>query len=319
MKSNKVCILGGTGFVGRHLVAQLSARGVQCIVPTRHPQRHRNLQVAGLAELVQADPFDQQQLEQCLRGCDAAINLVGILNQGGRKSSFKRIHVELTDTLVNACKAAGVDRLLHMSALNASEANGPSVYLKTKGEAENRAHTLGQPQIKVTSFRPSVIFGEDDSFFNRFGSLLKMAPGPFPLAGPNARFAPVHVDDVVQAMLNTLDAPKTWGKHYMLCGPRIYTLKELVEYTAATLGIKKTIIGLGSGLSALQARLLGLMPGKPFTYDNYLSMKVDSICSEDGLKQLGIEATCMEAVVPYYLGQGSERLRYYSLIKVQGG
>ncbi|OOZ37201.1 complex I NDUFA9 subunit family protein [Solemya velesiana gill symbiont] len=317
MKSNKVCILGGTGFVGRHLAATLSANEVKCVIPSRHPQRHRNLQVAGQAELIQANPFDQQELEPLLEGCDAAVNLAGILNESGDKRSFKRIHIELTDTLVNACKAAGVRRLLHMSALNANEANGPSIYLKTKGEAENRAHTLGQPQIKITSFRPSVIFGEDDSFINRFASLLQMAPGPFPLACPNARFAPVYVGDVVQAMYNALDDPSTWGKHYDLCGPGTYTLKELVEYTAQTLGIHKWIVGLSPGLSALQARMLGLVPGKPFTYDNYLSMQVDSVCSEDGLGQLGIEATRLESVVPYFLGQRSERLRYYQLITRQ--
>ncbi|MES9938542.1 MAG: complex I NDUFA9 subunit family protein [Sedimenticola sp.] len=314
MKSNKVCILGGTGFVGRHLVAELNSRGVQCVVPSRQPQRHRNLQVAGMAELVQVNPFDTDELANSLSGCDAAVNLVGILNESGAKRSFKRLHVELSNTLVEACKKAGVGRLLHMSALNANEANGPSNYLKTKGEAENRTLTLGQPQIKVTSFRPSVIFGEDDSFFNRFADLLQLAPGPFPLACPNARFAPVFVGDVVKGMCNALDDSSTWGKHYAMCGPETYTLKELVEYTAKAIGKRKMIIGLSNGLSALQARMLGLLPGKPFSYDNYLSMQVDSVCNEDGLKQLGIEATCIDSVAPYFLADRSERLRYYNLI-----
>jgi NADH dehydrogenase len=202
-----------------------------------------------------------------------------------------------------------------MSALNANEASGPSVYLKTKGEAENRAHTLGQPQIKVTSFRPSVIFGRDDSFFNRFADLLQMLPGPFPLACPNARFAPVYVGDVVEAFARTLDEKTTWGRHYELCGPETYSLKELVRYTARQLGQKKPVLGLGDGLSRIQARLLGLLPGKPFSYDNYLSLQVNSVCSQDGLGELGIQATSIGAVVPYFLAERAERRRYQQLRK----
>ncbi|MCP4994686.1 MAG: complex I NDUFA9 subunit family protein, partial [Gammaproteobacteria bacterium] len=274
----KICILGGTGFVGRHLIASLAALGYHCLVLSRHPQRHYQLTVAGQVELQSCDPFDQDHLIQHFQGCDAVINLIGILNEQGRKRSFKRMHVELGDHVVEACKQAGVPRLLHMSALNASQTRGSSQYLHTKGEAENRAHTLGKPKLKVTSFRPSVIFGQDDSFFNRFASLLAL-PGPFPLACPQARFAPVYIEDVVAAFTHSLESSATCDKHYDLCGPRVFTLMALVRYTAEQIGRRKIIFGLNDPLSRLQATILGLMPGKPFTLDNYHSMQLDSVCT----------------------------------------
>jgi NADH dehydrogenase len=250
-----------------------------------------------------------------LQGCDAAINLVGILNEGGRGSSFQRVHVELTDQLVMACKEAGVERLLHMSALNASEAGKVSRYLRTKGEAENHAHTLSQGQrpVHVTTFRPSVIFGPDDSFFNRFAALLQSLPGPFPLACPDARFAPVYVGDVVEAFSRALPSSNTWRKHYELCGPRSFSLRELVRYTALQLGLKKIIIPLPDPVARLQAHLFGLLPGKPFSYDNYLSLQIDSICKENGLEQLGITPTDVDQVVPFFLRERSEKIRYSEL------
>lgn len=313
MKTSRVCILGGTGFVGRHLVARLTAAGISCHVPSRHPQRHRELQVTGLARLIPTNPFEPADLERALDGCDAAINLIGILNEQGANDSFNRIHVELSDRLVDACRNSSVRRLLHMSALNANETNGPSRYLKSKGEAESRVHTLGGAQIQVTSFRPSVIFGPGDSFFNRFASLLQTLPGPFPLACPNARFAPVYAGDVAEALLRTLDDPHSRSRRYTLCGPRQFTLKQLVSYTADQLGLHKSIIELGDAASRLQARLLGMVPGKPFSYDNYLSLQVDSVCDDNGLTALGIVATDVDVVVPYYLGGQAQRQRYQRL------
>ncbi|MEW7982549.1 MAG: complex I NDUFA9 subunit family protein [Candidatus Sedimenticola endophacoides] len=237
MKGTRVCILGGTGFVGRHLSTRLSAAGIACTIPSRHPQRHRDMLTTPGVKLVALNPYDPQQLQEALSGCRAAVNLVGILSESAH-ASFQRVHVELPNLLLRACKESGVPRLLHMSALNANEANGPSRYLKTKGLAENRTLTLGKPQVRVTSFRPSVIFGEEDSFFNRFAALLRL-PGPFPLACPEARFAPVFVGDVARAFVAALDDPATWGRHYELCGPRAFTLRQLLEYTAACGGRRK--------------------------------------------------------------------------------
>jgi NADH dehydrogenase len=188
-----------------------------------------------------------------------------------------------------------------MSALNASESRNASKYLHTKGKGENRVHTLSAGTVKVTSFRPSVIFGPGDSFINRFAQLLNI-PGPMPLACPKSTFAPVYIGDVVAAFVKSLEDKETFGKRYELCGPRVFTLKEIVEYIIWHKGIHKPVIGLGDGLSKLQARILGKVPGKPFTMDNYRSLQVPSVCNEDGLAQLGIESTDMDAIVPRMLG-----------------
>ena len=264
MQISKVCILGGTGFVGRHLSAGLAAQGVACRIPCRHPQRHRDLKLLPGCEPLAVDIFDTEALARALEGCQAAINLVGILNPSGA-AGFRRLHIELVDILVDACRAAGVRRLLHMSALHADASHGKSEYLRSKGEGENRAHTAGGAIAAVTSFRPSVIFGPGDSVFNRFAGLLRLSPGFFPLACPDARFAPVYVGDVAAAFARSLDDPATFGQHYDLCGPRAFSLRELVAYTADNIGRPTRILGLGDAVSRLQARLLGLLPSRPFT------------------------------------------------------
>lgn len=288
--------------------------GIECRIPTRHSEPYRALLLNGPVELIKANVFDPEQLNALFTDCDAVINLIGILNQGA-SGGFQRLHVELPDIVIGACKGAKVSRLLHMSALNASVTGEVSEYLRTKGEAQNRVLTNSSVHggLNVTSFGPSVIFGHDDSFFNRFASLLKLAPGLFPLACPNSRFAPVYVSDVARAFAESLDNKQSWKKHYELCGPRSFTLRELVEYTARQLGLKRRIIGLNDTLSRIQGHLLGHFPGKPFSYDNYLSLQIDSVCSKDGLGELGIQATDIDAVVPYYLGQRSERSRYLKL------
>jgi len=310
----RVGILGGSGFVGRHIAARLSDQGVECRILTRHPHRQRDLKLIPGCEVQQVDIFEPRALQQALKGCDAAVNLVGILNQEA-KGGFRRIHVELVDILVDACRETGVRRLLHMSALNADEGKGSSEYLRSKGQGENRAHTRGQASIHVTSFRPSVIFGPGDSFFNRFAALLRLAPGFFPLACPEARFAPVYVGDVAEAFARALDDPATFARRYDLCGPRGFSLRELVAYTAARLELSTRILGLGDRLSRMQARVLGLLPGKPLTMDNYLSLQTASLCTENGLEVLGIVPTDIEAVVPLYLGRQSLRQRYFALRK----
>lgn len=315
MKINKICVLGGTGFVGRHLVARLAGDGYRIRVLTRHRHRHRDLLVLPTCELVEANVFDSQALSAQLTDCDAVINLIGILNETGG-ASFQRVHVELAKQLAEICHAGSTPRLLHMSALHADEARGPSQYLRTKGKGENLAHTLAQPRVAVTSFRPSVIFGPDDSFINRFAALLRL-PGPLPLACPDARFAPVYVGDVVEAFARALNDRRSFGQRYELCGPDVMSLQQIVRYVAANLGRKKSILPLPDAASRLQARLLEFVPGKPFTRDNYLSLQQDSVCERDGLGELGIERTALSAVVPAFLQQRNAR-GYFSQLRRSG-
>jgi uncharacterized protein YbjT (DUF2867 family) len=317
MNINRACILGGTGFVGHHLTAHLSSAGIRCRIVTRHPHRHRDQLVLPRLELVQGNILDADDLERSFSGCEAVINLVGILNDSDKEGrGFRRMHVELVDRIADAGRTAGVQRLLHMSALNASAGKGTSEYLRSKGEGENQAHIRGHASMKVTSFRPSVIFGPGDSFFNRFAALLKSVPGVFPLACAGARFQPVYVGDVVEAFARSLTDPATWDKHYDLCGPEVYTLGELVEYTARLTGRRVLVVGLNDYLSRLQSRILGALPGKPFSYDNYLSMQIDSVCEDSGLEQLGIPPRGVKTMVPLYLGSAAQRSRYQQLRRV---
>ena len=309
MRIRQVCILGGTGFIGRHIATRLAERSIPARILTRRRERNRELLVRPTVQLVEANVYDEEALVNQFNGVDAVINLVGILNESG-SSSFRRAHVELPQKVVNACHRAGVPRLLHMSALGADPDHGPSAYQRTKGEGEQLVFREAGKDLAVTSFRPSVIFGPEDSFFNRFAGLLKLSPGVFPLPTPRTRFKPVFVGDVAEAFMRALDQRAAFGRGYELCGPEVYTLEELVRYTAEATGLKRRVVGLGKGLSQLQARILGLVPGKPYSYDNYLSATVDSICSSDGLAELGIHATSIEAVVPGYLSHRHQRWRY---------
>ncbi len=299
MTQHTIGILGGSGFVGHHLCARLTEAGHQLRVLTRRSEPHRDLLVLPTLELVECNVHDLDALTQALAGCDVVINLVGILNEKRHDGSgFRRAHVELPRKVIEACRANNIHRLLHMSALGADAEHGPSFYQRTKGEGERLVHDSG---LTVTTFRPSVMFGNHDSFFNRFGGLLKLTPGIFPLACANARFAPAFVGDVVEAYTRAIDNPATYGKGYELCGPRIYTLRQLVEFTASQLGLKRLIVPLPDWVARLQANILEYFPGKPFSRDNYLSLQVDNVCSGDFPAEFGIIPHSLESEVPKYL------------------
>lgn len=313
MNQETICILGGSGFVGSHLAHRLSRDGYRVRILTRRPQWHRALAVNPNITLAEANVHDIAVLRRQFAGCAVVINLVGILNEAGkREAGFRKTHVELPQRVADAAVASGVGRLLHMSALNADASERNSLYLKTKGEGEDRVHAAAEQGLVVTSFRPSVIFGPGDSFFNRFAGLLRLAGPVFPLACPDSRFAPVCVTDVAEAMCRSLDNA-TAGERLELCGPGVYSLRELVEYTRDQLGLRCRIVGLGDALSRLQARVLGLLPGKPFSMDNYYSLQKDSVCSRNALPTLGINPAPVTAVVPGYLAGRNSRGRYPSL------
>ncbi|MDH3282771.1 MAG: complex I NDUFA9 subunit family protein, partial [Gammaproteobacteria bacterium] len=234
-------------------------------------------------------------------GRDTVINLIGILNEKGRSGKgFMRAHAELPGKIVQACRETGVTRQLHMSALHAAR-TAPSHYLRTKALGEETALRAESPDFHVTSFRPSVIFGPGDSFLNRFAGLLRLAPGVFPLACSGSRFQPVYVEDVVRAFADSLDNHKTFGQHYNLCGPQVYTLREIVEYVAKLIDKRVCVVGLPDGLSYLQAAALEFAPGKPFSLDNYRSLQVDSVCEKGFPEVFGITPTSLEEIAPGYL------------------
>jgi len=299
MRPLSICVLGGTGFVGAHLVSRLVRDGHRVRVLTRNRARHRELLVLPGLELVEADVHDAAMLPEALRGHDVVINLIGILNEAGAGVGFRRVHAELARTVVGACKSAGVPRLLQMSSLRADEA-APSEYLRTKGLAERSVREDAGP-VAWTIFRPSVIFGPGDGFMNKFADLLRLFP-VLPIARARARFAPVFIGDVVEAMVRTIGDRAAHGQTYELCGPEVLTLAELVRYVAKVLGRRRLVVGLPAAAGWVQAWLMGFLPGKPLSLDNFRSLKLDSVCSEDGLARLGITPASLRSIVPTYLG-----------------
>ena len=299
-----ICVLGGTGFVGTELVTRLALDGHWVRVPTRNLARAERLRVLDTVELRVADVHAPPTLGQLFADCDAVINLVGILN-AHRGTGFNAVHAELPAKIMAAARAAGVRQVLHMSALGADE-RGPSQYLRSKGAGE--AHLRAAPpnavqaQPAVTIFRPSVIFGAGDSLTNRFARLLRLTAGVLPLARATARFAPIHVLDVVEAFRRALGARASFGETYELCGPEVLTLAQTVRLTARIARLPCHIVPLPDLLARLQGLVMGVLPGKPFSLDNFRSLTVDSVCRQDGCARLGIIPQHMLAVLPTYLG-----------------
>jgi len=305
-----VFILGGTGFVGRHLVSHLASMGgFDISVGTRYGPGARELAVAPRTRIVDCNPYDLDSLTGALDGHDAVINLVGILNErgfGGR--GFHRAHVELVERLIISCEAARIRRLIHMSALNAG--SGSSHYLKTRGQAEALiAAAQRDGQLRATIFQSSTIFGPDDSFLNRFATLLKLTP-LLPLARPRARFAPVYVGDVVEAFGRALQDEMTHCQTYQLCGSEIWELRALVCWLRDQLGLSRWVVGLPDLLGRLQGLAFDLVPGKPFSSDNYRSLLVDSVCSENGFAALGIAPWGLSELAPVWLTGETRQARY---------
>lgn len=278
MNYQKIILLGGSGFVGRHLAVELAQRGYQVTLPCRRPQRQHALKVLPGINLLEANILDPKNLQDLCKGHNVVINLLGILNESG-KNDFRRLHVDFVKSVVQACQSQKIKRLLHISALGADQATGSSNYLRSKGEGENIVHTFGQKDLRVTSFQPSVIFGADDSFINRFAGILKFCPGAFPLACADSRFAPVYIEDLVSLMADSIEDKGSWSKRYAVCGPESYTLKQLVQQIANATGRRCRIVSLPDSLAKLQAIVLQNLPGKLFTLDNFRSLQTSSTCS----------------------------------------
>ena len=292
----KICILGGTGFVGRSLISALSKENYTITVITRDFDKNKDLAIYPNLKLIQEDVYNEKRMLEVSKSHDVLINLIGILNEKGfRGKGFYLAHSKIARIILNICKQNRIKRILHMSALNA-DPGGSSHYLRTKGEAESFLHTYGERFADVTSFRPSVIFGTEDSFINRFSDLLKFIPFVFPLACAQTRFAPVYVGDLVNFMKDSIDDVSSFNKKIDICGPKIYTLEEIVKIVIDVKGYSTRVIPLNNALSKFQAVMMEFLPGKPFSIDNFNSCLVDSI-SESGLKF----KTELESVIKQYL------------------
>jgi uncharacterized protein YbjT (DUF2867 family) len=301
----RIVLIGASGFFGGYLLRALTADQHHCVVLTRTAARRSTVGMLPGVELVQADVYDPDVLAEHFMDADVVISMAGILNESGPKGKgFNKVHVELVEGIINACRQAGVSRLMHVSALNAGQ--GRSNYLKSKGRAQ--ALLRAATDLEISIFQPSVIFGRGDQFFNRFAEMLSLMP-VMPLACPKARLQPVFAGDVAAVMVASLEDPMTFGKSYELAGPQVFTLKELVEWTAKSLGRKRWIIGLPDPASATMAVLMGLVPGKPFSRDNYLSLKTDNVSERHDFTYFGIDPLAIGLVVHDYLTGSAHQRR----------
>ena len=325
MTSRNILIIGGSGLIGSAITAKLAAHGKRVLVPTRRRERAKHLITLPTVEVIEADVHDETALAGLSRGVDAVIHLAGILHSDrgtpwGKR--FQAVHVDLARKVAEACAAMGVPRLLHTSSLGV-DSNAPSMYLRSKaaGEAAVKkavSTTLdaAPASTALTILRPSVVFGRGDKFINLFAWMQRYAPF-VALGKPDAKLQPVWVEDVAQAFVNALDAPHTFGKTYELAGPRVYTLKQLVEYAGLVSGNPRRVVGLPDRLAYLQALLMEFAPVEMLSRDNLDSAKVDSVISAAAMQamkaELGVTPAAMEVVVPGYLSGQSPKERYMLL------
>jgi len=306
MQSRKICVLGGSGFVGSSVVAKLDQAGYAVTVLTRRRDSARHLFLLPNVTVAECNVMDDGALAAALKGADAVINLIGILHQDSR-TSFDAIHHQLPARLAKICDASGIKRLLQMSSLQA-DSDAPSEYLRSKAAGEAALQAFAH-KLDITIFRPSIIFGRGDSFINLFATLIKLLPVVL-LAKPNARFQPVWVEDVASCFAASIQNTQTYGQVYELAGPKVYTFRELVQQVMNTLGVKRPIIGLCDKLSYAQALMMELLPVKLMSRDNVRSMEVDSISQQPFPPIFRVEPATLEAVIPEYLVDSTQRGKY---------
>ena len=300
--TKRVLILGGTGFVGRHVCEKLTRLGCSMTVITRRASQAAAIQNLPRVRVVEGDVYNAEFLAQCMTQHDVVINLIAILH--GSAAAFDKAHVQLPQVIAQACQSSGLKRLIHISALGAS-LDGPSLYQRSKAQGEA---VLQQAGLALTVLQPSVIFGNDDKFLNLFAQLQQIAP-VVPLAGASTRFQAVWVEDVASAVAHCVTQASTTGQTYEVCGPDIMTLKELVQKSGQWAGVRggkgRLVFGIPYALAWLQACLMELAPGQPLmSRDNLRSMQVDNIASGKalGLQDLNIQASSVSSIAPGYLG-----------------
>ncbi len=293
-------VFGGAGFIGRYVVKRLARRGLIVRVAGRNPEAARALKPMGaVGQIVPlACPItDEAAVARALDGADLAVNLVGLLAER-RQGDFSRVHAEGAGRVARLAAAAGLRRLVHVSAIGADPAS-PSRYAATKGEGESAVRAAFPA---ATILRPSIVFGAEDGFFNRFGQLAMLSPVMPVLAG-DTKFQPVYVADVADAVTAALDRGETAGQIYELGGPRVWSFRELLAYILRETHRKRLLLDVPMPLARLQARVLERLPGKLLTCDQLLMLEHDTIVHPGmpGLAELGVAPTPVELVVPTYL------------------
>jgi uncharacterized protein YbjT (DUF2867 family) len=308
-----VLVLGGSGFVGAHVCEKLVRQGCAVTVPTRRRSNAQGIQHLPQLTVLELDVHNQAALQRAVAGHDAVVNLVAILH--GSQAAFHKAHVELPQKLARACAAAGVKQVVHVSALGADAQQpdaAPSMYLRSKGQGEAALMQAAKDDttFALTVLRPSVIFGAEDKFLNLFAKLQKVFP-VMPLAGAHAKFQPVWVQDVASAVVCSLQdraAALQNPRVVELCGPDVYTLKELVQmagcFSGTNAGRGRPVLPLPRWVGYLQALCMECLPGAPLmSRDNLDSMKVDNVhtLGMPGLQTLGITPAALQPIAQQYL------------------
>ncbi len=303
MRDRLITVFGGTGFIGRHLVRRLAAQGARILVISRNPSRGTHLQPMGRVGQILVERIDLnsgQALAEALAEASAVVNLIGILYET-RRQQFDEVHGVLPGRIARAAAAAGIERMVQLSAIGA-HANSDSAYARSKAEGEERTH---EALPSATIVRPSIVIGPEDGFFNRFAEMARLSPALPLIGGGKTRFQPVYVGDVADAIVAGLQRPDAAGQTYELGGPQVYSFAELMRYMLGVLGRRRLLVPLSFGVAKLQARLLELLPVPPLTRDQVELLKTDNVVTDGakGLAALDIAPTPMELIVPEYLAR----------------
>ncbi|HEU0161934.1 MAG TPA: complex I NDUFA9 subunit family protein [Rhizomicrobium sp.] len=301
MNSRLVTVFGGSGFLGRHTVRALAKAGWRIKVATRHPGRGfflRPLGAVGQIDFVKCDITDADAVAQALNGSDAVVNLCGILFEGGHQT-FDDVQANGAANIAAAAAAAGVTALVHVSAIGA-DLESASDYAVTKAEGEKAVREAFPDAVIL---RPSIVFGPEDGFFNKFAGLARFLPVLPLIGGGHTRFQPVFVGDVARAIVTALTSDAARGRTYELGGPGTYSFKELLQLILRETGRRRLLLPLPFSLATIQAAFLGLLPRPVLTMDQVRLLKSDNVVSPTAarLSDLGIVPTSVEAVVPSYL------------------
>jgi len=302
MRYRRVAVAGASGFIGRYVVKRLATRGAVVAALVRDVERANFLRPmgdVGQVALVRAGLDDEGVLAAALTECDSVVNLAGILHEGGGGRRFEKVHRDGPALLARLARAAGVRHFVHVSAIGADPAS-PSAYARTKGEGEAAVHAAFPEAVIL---RPSVVFGPEDQFFNRFAAMAQVAPA-LPLIGGGAtRFQPVYVGDVADAVIKALEEPAAAGKTYELGGPKTYTFRELMELMLATINRKRRLVTLPFGTASLLGSILEKLPNPPLTRDQVTLLRRDNVVSPGALTlaDLGIAPTAVEVILPSYM------------------
>ncbi|MGE0715305.1 MAG: complex I NDUFA9 subunit family protein [Alphaproteobacteria bacterium] len=297
----RATVFGASGFIGRYVVKRLAADGAVVVAAVRHPDTALFLKPmgnVGQVAPVRAPVTDEAAVAAAVAGADVVVNLVGILYEHGGQT-FEAIHHQGAGRVARAAKAAGVARLIHVSAIGA-DPGAPAEYARTKGLGE-LAVRAAFPE--ATILRPSIVFGPEDDFFNRFAAMARIAPALPLIGGGHTRFQPVYVGDVAEAVERVIADPATAGGTYELAGPRVYTFAALMKLLLAEIGRRRCLVPVPFGIARMQARVLEMLPVPPLTRDQVTLLERDNVAADGmpGLAALGIEATAVETVLPTYL------------------